>query len=117
MKTYLAAVTFLSVFAASMCCAAESLSLKQDREGSPAINLSGTEFATLGDPFFNLVLKEHADVLSVSEILNLIQPDATKRELFVVDEHIMDLSRPSSRRSVIAFRGSNQGEILEAVSK
>ena len=52
--------------------------------------------AELGDPFFNLVLRNHADVVSLAEIEDLIQPDRSKRDLFVVDEHIVESSRPSS---------------------
>lgn len=92
--------------------AAETLSLKQAKEEGNVVPLTDSELRELGDPFFNLVLKEHADVFSLPEIEDLLQPNKTNRNLFVVHEHIMDSSRPGSRRSVIAFQGSNGGEVL-----
>ena len=99
------------IAACSWTRAEQTLSLKQVRDGAPAISLSGRELAELGDAFFNLVLKDHADVVALSQVENLLQPDASKRKLLVVDEHIVDRS-PGSRRSVTIFQGSNQGKIL-----
>jgi hypothetical protein len=69
--------------------------------------LTPEQQASLGDPFFNLVLKEHADVTSLAEVLDLIQPQPNQRETFVVDEKIADSTRGQSRRAVLAFTGSN----------
>jgi len=74
--------------------------------------LSAAELSSLGDPFFNLVLKSRADATSLSVIENLIQPVASDRHTFVVDEGIADSRRGQSRRVVLTFSGSNGPEIL-----
>lgn len=89
------------------------LLLKQDRDGTPAQNLSAAEFSSLGDPFFNLVLKDNAGATSLSAIETLLQPDAAQRQTFVVDEDIADPRQGQSRRVVLAYSGSNGAEILD----
>lgn len=110
-RIILAVLTIVSL-SSSPLGAGETLKLKQERDGGPVVNLSDTEFRELGDPLFNLVLKEHADVVSLSGIQDLLQPTKSDRNLFVVHEQIMDSSRSGLRRSVITFQGSNGGEIL-----
>jgi len=89
------------------------LLLKQERRGMPAQNLSAAELSSLGDPFFNLVLKNKASETLLSEIERLVQPDASKRHTFVVDEDIADHRRGQSRRVVLSFSGSNGPEVLD----
>jgi len=79
----------------------------QNTERGEVRSITDQELAELGDPFFNLVLKEHADETNLAEIEKLLQPDATKRETFVVSERILDASSGQSRRSVLTFKGSN----------
>jgi hypothetical protein len=89
------------------------LRLKQDRDGAPAQILSTLEFASLGDPLFNLVLKDQANLVKLSDIEQAVQPDPSKRRLFVVSEHIVSDAKTSSRRAVLAFLGENSGEPLQ----
>lgn len=89
------------------------LRLKQDRDGTPAQALSAAEFATLGDPFFKLMLKDKANTVSLRDIEQAIQPDASKRRLFVVSERIVSPAQTESRRAVLAFAASHNGEQLQ----
>lgn len=71
--------------------------------------------AQLGDPFFNLVLKEQSDVRDLDQIEKLIQPDPDKRQLFVVSEMIAHPGRSQRHRAVLSFTGRHpEGEVLEA---
>jgi hypothetical protein len=90
------------------------LSLKQPREGEPAQVLSASERGELGDPLFNCLLKDHAEVVEYAKVESLIQPDPKKRHTFVVDEGIANPQLGQARRTVITFTGSNPttGEIL-----
>ena len=90
------------------------LLLKQDRDGAPAVNLTAAELGTLGDPFFELVLKKQPTVARLSEVERLLQPDESQRKTFVVDERIADPRPGQHRRAVISFTGTNGGVILEA---
>lgn len=83
--------------------------LKQERNGAPTQELTAGELASLGDPLFNLVLKDHADVTNLSEIENLIKGE---ENTFVVDERIADPRPGQSRRAVLTFAGNN-GEALK----
>lgn len=86
--------------------------LKQSTESSPVQPLTATELADLGDPFFNLVLKDRADATNLATIEALIQPNDKLRETFVVDERLQDFSPGQTRRAVLAFRGKNNNEFL-----
>jgi hypothetical protein len=88
-----------------------SLMLTQDRDGVSPRLLTPSEKAALGDPLFNLVLRDHADETSLTAIQNLIQPDATKRQIFAVEEHIGS-DEFGDRRAVVAFTGEHRGEDL-----
>ena len=94
--------------------AEEALELKQFRDNAPAELLSTAEFEALGDPFFEIVLRRHADVTSLKEIENLLQPNPGNRPLFVVHENIANPSLGQVRRAVIAFKGTNPvtGDVL-----
>lgn len=89
------------------------LLLKQESDQDPAEHLLASELAGLGDPFFLLVLKDHADETEPVRILDLIQPDASKRQVFVVDETIANPERRGVRRLVISFSGTHQGQPLD----
>src|SRR5262249_17781788 len=89
------------------------LRLKQDRDGDTVKLLSAAEFATLGDPLFNLLLKGKADVVKLAEVEAALQPQAARRQLFVVDERIVRDAKAGSRRAVLAFNGRNNGEELQ----
>ncbi|MDY6936171.1 MAG: hypothetical protein SWY16_00775 [Cyanobacteriota bacterium] len=93
---------------------AQSVSLlEQTSDRAQVQPLSPDKLNELGDPFFNLVLQPHPDVTNLAEIETLLQPDASGRETYVVDERIVDKSAGQTRRSVLAFRGTNGEEFLE----
>jgi hypothetical protein len=79
----------------------------QTVEDGPARPLTTEEQANLQDPLFRLVLATNPSETRLSEIEKAIQPDPTKRSIFVVDEEIRDFRQPQTRRSVIMFDGSN----------
>ena len=82
---------------------------KQLRNDDAPTALSAAERAELGDPMFLLVLKDNANVTSLKQVEDLIQPQAGRRKIFVVGETIMNPARGQNqeRRSVITFSGSN----------
>ena len=86
--------------------------LAQARDNEPARNLTGGEFAALGDPFFLLVLKDHVDAVTLADIERFLQPDATKRQLFVVSERLREL-RPGDRRAVLTYTGKSGEHVLD----
>jgi hypothetical protein len=67
----------------------------------------------LQDPFFQLVLKNNPSAVKLSDIEGLLQPDATQRRTFVLDEEIRDPALRQSRRMVLAFDGTNGGIKLD----
>ena len=75
--------------------------------------LSAEEKERLQDPLFRLVLAQRPDEIRLAKIEEMIQPDRTKRRIFVVDEEIKNPRPPQSRRAVIDFLGSNQGVQLD----
>ena len=85
--------------------------LKQTHDRARVEPLPPAELDELGDPFFNLVLQKRPDVTNLTDIENLMQPDAT--ETYVVDERIVDKRLGQSRRGILAFRGETDGEFLE----
>jgi hypothetical protein len=89
------------------------LGFKQKSDTAQVTALKASEFAALGDPLFNLVLKDKANLTKLVDVQSAIQPDDTKRSLFVVEERIVSSAKTSGRRSVIAFTGTNGGEALK----
>ena len=81
--------------------------LQQESDSSPSEPLTPGQLESLGDPFFDLVLKEHANVTSLSALEDFIQPDGSKRQTFVVDEKVADPTLGQSRRAVLAYSGRN----------
>ncbi|MGF1516170.1 MAG: hypothetical protein ACFB5Z_21075 [Elainellaceae cyanobacterium] len=88
------------------------LLLRQDANSDPVRFLTPEEQSELDDPFFNLVLKEHADATSLSEVEDLIQPSPSQRHTFVVEEKIADPALGQGRRAVLTYSGSNGSELL-----
>jgi hypothetical protein len=72
--------------------------------------------AKLKDPFFQLVLKDHADAKTLPEIKQFLKP--ASQQVFVVDEHIVD-SAPkvgdslAGRRSIITMAGTTNKLTLD----
>lgn len=75
--------------------------------------LTPEEKQGLQDPFFQLVLKNNPSAVKLSDIEGLLQPDATQRRTFVLDEEIRDPALGQSRRMVLAFDGTNGGIKLD----
>lgn len=88
--------------------------LHQKSDSSSVEPLSSQQRDKLADPFFNLVLRDHADITNLSALEELIQPDKTKRQAFVVDEKIADPTLGQSRRSVLTYSGRNGTELLNS---
>jgi hypothetical protein len=76
--------------------------------------LTPEEKQGLQDPFFQLVLKDNPGAVKLSDIEGLLQPDATQRRTFVLDEEIRDPALGQSRRMVLAFDGTNGGIKLDS---
>ncbi len=89
------------------------LRFKQTRDGAQVQVLTAAESATLGDPLFNLLLKEKANTVKLANIEAALQPTAADRRLFIVSERIVSSAKVGSQRAVLAFDGSNGGETLK----
>src|SRR4051812_15680461 len=115
MRTVLALTAFFcaSAWSSTSHGQASPLRFKQDRDGASTATLSATELGALGDPMFNLMLKDKANLIKLADVEAAIQPDATRRRLFVVDERIVDRAQTGTRRTVITFTGANGGETLD----
>jgi hypothetical protein len=97
---------FLAVWAGTAFLpgsSAAELQLKQTRNTVAPTPLTAAERAELGDPFFERVLKNNAEVTLLKDIVNLIEPAANKRRVFVVDEQVVKTQATGSRRTVIDF--------------
>jgi hypothetical protein len=79
----------------------------QDTDAAAPRRLTPEERNALGDPFFRLVLRDHPDATTLDATEKLLQPDVTKRRVFVVDENIEDPGRPQTRRAVLTYDGTN----------
>ena len=88
------------------------LQFMQATDSSAPVPLNASERAQLGDPMFNLVLRNHANVVTLSGVQGLIQPNVANRELFVVSEAIVNTAQSGGRRAVLAFNGENGSEKL-----
>jgi hypothetical protein len=86
---------------------------KQAREGAPVQALTAAERATLGDPLFNLVLKATPTETTLDGIERRLMGATGTRRLFVVHEQGLDPTRGGSRRSVLTYRGTTQGQQLQ----
>ena len=83
-------------------------------KGSRRKKLSAAELATLGDPLFRVLLNNRADVVRLSAVEDIVQPDPAKRQTFVVDEEIANPATGQSRRAVISFTGSHPSGVVLA---
>ena len=91
--------------------------LFQENERDAPRALSEAERAKLGDPLFALVLRDHPEAMTLSEIQALLQPNENRRrvKVFVVDERLADPGpnagdgHPASRRSVLSYEGVTNG--------
>ena len=81
--------------------------------GVPMSSLPASERNQLGDPFFDLVLRNSPTATSLKRIEDLIQPNRNQRRAFVVSESIIDPARGQGRRSVLSFRGTRGGHVLD----
>ncbi len=86
--------------------------IAQDRDNAPARLLTGAERASLGDPLFNLVLRDHPDAITLDALESHLRP--RESQLFVVDENIANPAVGQSRRAVITYTGTTDGEILDS---
>jgi len=87
-------------------------SLAFQQLGSQVEPIDTSELSQLGDPFFNLVLKQDAQITSLTALEELIQPDAEQRKIYAVSEEIIDEAQTGGRRAVISFEGENGDEKL-----
>jgi hypothetical protein len=106
----------IGVIAISCCVVSDNLAraqttqiLFQETDTGTARPLTTAEMEKLQDPLFKLVLGRRPDVTKLAEIEGLIQPDPSKRRIFVVDEEIKDPQQPQSRRAVMDFLGITDG--------
>ena len=85
---------------------------KQLRDSDAPVAMPSAELAELGDPLFQLVLKDHVDTVTLDGVEALLQPDPAKRQLFVVGERVAELNTASSLRAVLTFQGTVNGIVL-----
>ena len=105
-------VASLSIVTIQCIAEVAPLRFKQERDGDAIKLLTGAEFSTLGDPMFRLVLKDSSSLTDLDAIMAKLQPVAEMRRLFVVHERIVSDKPGASRRGVMAFTGTNNGEAL-----
>lgn len=95
----------------------DELKLVQLRNADAPKPIPPAELAKLGDPFFNRMLKNHAEVTKLKDVLELIEPDPGKRRVYVVDEEIVDTTATGGRRAVVDFTAAElQGNVMLAPS-
>lgn len=111
-RAVLTALIFLAA-AAPAPAQPTPLRFRQAGDGAAVEVLSAADAATLGDPLFGLVLKDRANLTKLADVEIAIQPNAEKRRLFVVSERVVRAAKQGSRRSVLAFDGTNGGEPLK----
>lgn len=110
----LIATLVLILFVTSNVDLAFASQIKKQIKGSDTPQeMTQAELNELNDPIFRFFLKNNSDQVSLEKIEQALQPDAAKRSLFVVDERIIDPTRPQSRRAVISFEGFRQGVSLK----
>lgn len=113
MRTLLISFFLCTIIAAGFAQTPPVL-LKQERDQAPAEHLLSSELASLGDPFFALVLRDHAGETNAEKVFDLIQPDKARRQVFVVDENIADSRPRGARRVVMSFTGTVRGQPLNS---
>lgn len=96
------------LIASGVSAQSTTLRFKQETDGASPVPLSAAEKAELGDPLFDLLLRDKADARTLDEIIGVLQPagGAVSRSTFVVHERIVDSrTAQASRRVVVAFKG------------
>jgi Putative peptidoglycan binding domain len=96
--------------------APKTMLLQQANDNVPPQAMTEADRAKLKDPFFQLVLKDHADATTLSDLNKFLKP--ADQEVFAVDEHMIDGAakvgdRPASRRSVVTMSGETSGQVLD----
>jgi hypothetical protein len=86
---------------------------KQLRDGGPVTNMTPAELSRLEDPLFLLVLKNQPQATKLEQIEKLLMGAKGERHLFVVHEDILDAALGQERRSVTAYKGTNQNVRLD----
>jgi Putative peptidoglycan binding domain len=109
-------VSFLWINAAEAQPVPSPALTKQATNTAPPQPMTAAERAELKDPFFQLVLKDHANVKTVAEINQFLKPAG--QDVFVVDERIADTApkvngTPASRRAVITPNGTTNQLALD----
>ena len=69
---------------------------KQFRDSDTPIAMTAEERAQLGDPLFELVLKDHPGDIKLDQVEQRLQADPKRRDLFVVSEDIIASQRGGS---------------------
>jgi hypothetical protein len=107
-------LVLVGVFLANVDSKAQSTKVfEQKTEAAAPEEMTAAEKEKLQDPLFKLVIFQHPEVIRLADILATIQPDRTKRRMFVVDEEIksprtlVSSNQNASRRAVIDFPGPN----------
>ncbi|MCU0568165.1 MAG: peptidoglycan-binding protein [Oculatellaceae cyanobacterium Prado106] len=90
--------------------------LKQVNDSTAPQPMTAAELADLKDPFFQLVLKNHADAVTLPAINQFLKP--ATQDVFVVDERIVDAEpkpggTPAIRRSTITVNGTTNQQVLD----
>ncbi|MFM2430206.1 MAG: hypothetical protein RLZZ511_1419 [Cyanobacteriota bacterium] len=90
--------------------------LQQATDNSAPQPMTEAELAKLKDPMFQLVLKNNADVKTLSAVNQLLKP--TKQSVFVVDEQIADGAPKvgnnlANRRAIVTLEGTTNGQTLD----
>lgn len=97
----------------ALSSAQNGILFKQISRSDPVTVLSESEKSQLGDPFFNLVLKDNPGERSLSAIQDMIQPTKSDRFIFVVAERIA-ANNNRSARTVLSYLIENNGEKTDA---
>jgi hypothetical protein len=112
-------VTVWSQIPAAFAQPAPVVLQKQATDTSAPQPMSAQELATLKDPFFQLVLKDHADAKNLTTVNQFLKP--ARQDVFVVDEQIVDADpkpggKAAFRRAIITPTGSpNQVQLDQNV--
>jgi hypothetical protein len=111
MSNFVRFVILAALLTTSSIARAETLRFFQASDFQLPRLLSNDERSQLGDPMFLFVLKDHAEITNVETVMQLIQPDQSKHQIFSVDESIT-IDQGNARRGVVAFTGIREGEEL-----
>jgi hypothetical protein len=96
--------------------APQTVLLQQLNDKSAPQPMSDTDRANLQDPFFQLVLKNHVNIKTLTEVQKLLKPES--QSVFVVDERIVDPTpklnhKPAERRGIMTMTGKTANQLLD----